>query len=583
MLVGQIAAAGTMMMMSGALDANAFKRADLSNAAYLPPPESLPWEGVLHKHYFDTGTTKLRVEPSFTLLESPDPLTGHPEAWLTMGLNSCYDGAGLKEKGRLPCNAVFVVDVSGSMGSSFAGGSGGSKLDAAKAALLGMVDLLQRDDAVALLAFDEKCEVEVPLARLGDPDMVEKFRAGVERLECRGGTNFMAGFTKAMEVIDDAQASLLAAPVAWTPRVQTELPPAARGGAVFLAAVLRRTARLPGDCSSHVLGFLGLPDVAAHGTAAAAMPGNACRKAFAETRVFFMTDMNINQGTRDGGALCNAIEEAAREQGVLSTVVGIGIDFDVKLTDRLARVRGANYFTVHTTEEFIQQLTEELGYMMAPLAFDVSVQIDASTGVSTEYVYGAPEPEGSSRPAGTLCRVNSFFPSPTDANGQTKGSLIICRLSGLPPAGHLTLVTGYTPRSGGADVELRREVRLLSTESAPSAALKGIVLVRYVNALRCYLADMQRLPPAASTALVSGIAHPPSGGMAEEAGGDRKSLAAGYLDVFERLGNEMADAQQKLVQLEDRDADLGEWQEQLKKTVAGATRIAADPDADDAN
>merc|ERR1712072_1070866 len=101
------------------------------------------------------------------------------------------------------------------------------------------------------------------------------------------------------------------------------------------------------------------------------MPLDTGRRAFTETRVFFMTDMNINQGTKDGDSLLSAIEMAAKQRGVLTTIVGIGVDFDVALTNRLACVRGANYFTAHTTAEFLQQMTEELGYLMAPLAFDL--------------------------------------------------------------------------------------------------------------------------------------------------------------------------------------------------------------------
>lgn len=311
--------------MSGAMDANAFRRCSLSDTERLPQPESITWEGVLHEHYYETGTTAKRVEPSFSLVNSPDPLSGREECWLTLGLNSCYDGPGLKEKGRLPCNIVFVIDVSGSMKSGFSrhfndGRSGVSKLRAAKDAVIGMLPLLHADDAVAILAFDTQCTVEATFTHLSENNAKERLQAAVSSLEARGGTCFMAGFDCAMKEIGEAKMGLLANPVGWTPRINEELPSASRGATKCLRQTLRRVTKMPEGCVDHTLSFLNVCDIAECG--GCARPLDVSRRAFTETRIFFMTDMNINQGNRDADSLMNAVEGAATNHGVMTTIVG---------------------------------------------------------------------------------------------------------------------------------------------------------------------------------------------------------------------------------------------------------------------
>ncbi|MBC8089788.1 MAG: VWA domain-containing protein [Phycisphaerae bacterium] len=85
--------------------------------------------------------------------------------------------------GIMPRDAVFVVDISGSME--------GAKLDAAKAALVGALHGLQRDDRFRLIAFDDRVEQ----FRDGFVEYNERnLRAAdrwVESLEARGGTEML--------------------------------------------------------------------------------------------------------------------------------------------------------------------------------------------------------------------------------------------------------------------------------------------------------------------------------------------------------------------------------------------------------
>jgi len=413
-------------------------------------------------------------------------------------------------------------------------------------------------------------------------------------------------------LIQEAESGISDTPMGWTARINDELPPASRNAAQFLRQTLRKGAHLPSGCVDLVLNFLNVSDITECGTGNSAglhqdsdsqtsrignvfssffqkrspkrqCDANASRRAFTETRVFFMTDMNINQGTKNGNSLMEAVENAAKHQGVMTTIIGIGVDFDVSLTDRLACVRGANYFTAHSTDEFLHQMIEELDYLMAPLAFDMKVEIDQSfngkepeVAVVAQHVYGAPEPaKYGPRPAGTLARINSFFPSSTDAHGQTKGSMILCKLDQAPASGQLNLTTTYIPRSGGNVQQLHHQAKL--TRSSDASALKGIALVRYVNAVRCYLADMRDGQHMPSTSVTAGIAHPQSTFSMEtqvdmqylqekQAGHQQlaeRALAASYCETFEVLEQYLEDVEAELKSFGDLDRDLSMWREKL--------------------
>jgi len=312
-----------------------------------------------------------------------------------------------------------------------------------------------------------------------------------------------------------------------------------------------------------------------------------------------------------------AVENAAKNHGVMTTIVGIGVDFDVTLTDRLACVRGANYFTAHSTDEFLHQMTEELDYLMAPLAFDIEVKIDSrhdghtsAKPVVAEHVYGAPEPANRGpRPEGTLARINSFFPSPTDAQGQTKGSLIVCKLNEAPPSGRLCLSTIYNPRSGGNAQKLHHEAVLRPlSKSYDAAALKSIALVRYVNAVRCYLTDMSDRIHIPSTSKTDGIVHPGSTTCCKQNGKTKSSkclkmpckrascgeepteeecqearqrVATSYCETFDALEQYLKDMEIGLKSLGDQDGCLSKWRNKLVELRTSCAKYVKKPDSEE--
>lgn len=79
-----------------------------------------------------------------------------------------------------------------------------------------------------------------------------------------------------------------------------------------------------------------------------------------------------------------ALFELLKEQaaiGVHISVIGLGVDFNADVTNRITRVKGANYFCVFSLEEFCKTLSQEFVFNFFPIAFDVQLRISAESSI----------------------------------------------------------------------------------------------------------------------------------------------------------------------------------------------------------
>lgn len=91
----------------------------------------------------------------------------------------------------MPRDAVFVVDISGSMG--------GTKLDAAKRALVAALHGLVPGDRFALIAFDDRLERFASGLSPYDDRTVQKADRWIGALQARGGTDMLPALQAALE------------------------------------------------------------------------------------------------------------------------------------------------------------------------------------------------------------------------------------------------------------------------------------------------------------------------------------------------------------------------------------------------
>ncbi len=202
-----------------------------------------------------------------------------------------------------------------------------------------------------------------------------------------------------------------------------------------------------------------------------------------ENRMVFLTDAMPNTGdtSRDG---LTGQTRANAQRGIYTTFVGMGVDFNTALVEELTKVRGANYFAVHSPEEFQRHLDEEFDFMVTPLVFDLDLKLE-SQAYEIAAVYGSPEADAAS---GSLMHVNTLFPSRTE-NGETRGGVILLKLRPIGRPGDLVLRASYLDREGRRG---QSETRVnfpseVSEQFANSGIRKAVALARYFDLMQLWM------------------------------------------------------------------------------------------------
>ncbi len=419
--------------VGGAKDISNFRK-NIEND-YLPLPTDITYEGLYYEYFFDTGDTTVCEKlfcPSYSYSLSKDPFSKEDEYYLQVGLNS-----GIKESDfqRKKLNLVIVLDISGSMGSSFNRyyydqfgnreqleeeadeDAGKSKMEIASKSVVSLLDHLNEDDRFGMVLFDNDAYLANSLSLVGDTDM-NAIKGHILELQARGGTNMGAGMTKGTKQFKD-----------------------------YL------------DINHEEY----------------------------ENRVIFLTDAMPNRGETSEGGLLGMTGQNS-DNKVYTTFIGVGVDFNTELVEAITKIRGANYYSVHSAKEFKTRMDDEFEYMVTPLVFNLLLQLDAS-GFDIEKVYGSPEVNEAT---GEIMKVNTLFPSKREGE-ETKGGIVILKLKKTGVGDTLTLKTSYEDRGGNLDGDdINIELPSVSADHYDNRGIrKGILLARYVNVMRNWI-DYER-------------------------------------------------------------------------------------------
>ena len=510
------AAAGPSIGLSagGAKDISSFR--ENINNSYLPLPSDLTYEGLFYDYYFETGAAQECNKlfcPSYSYALSRDPFSGERQYYLSLGLNS-----GIKDFQRKKLNLMVVLDYSGSMGSPF--------------------DQYYYD-------------------RFGN--MVEVDPSGQESSKTK------------MEIADESVVALL-----------DHLHPEDRFGMVifsdeaFLLDPLTDMAdKKPDRLKSSILGIR-----ETYGTnMEAGMEAGTTQfdrllpqgGSDYENRIIFLTDAMPNLGETGDLPLYRMLEENARK-GIYTTFIGIGVDFNSELVEGITKIRGANYYSVHSTQEFRQRMDDEFDFMVTPLVFDLRLNLDAP-GYEIEKVYGSPEADLAT---GDLMKVNTLFPSQAE-EGAVRGGAILVKLSKLSDQGKIRLSASYEDRDGKSDSD-EAEVILEESDSdfyQNNGVRKAVLLSRYADLLKNWMIDERtaagkggRIVP--SVTLTGGIVIPVELGEWE-----RQSLPLTVSDPYPQLFGRFRDYFQVEAQ-QIGDETLGQEEAILRK-LEGTGEMAAQP------
>jgi len=412
------------MAVGGAQDVNNFRK-NIEND-YLPLPTDISYEGLFYDYYFETGQTKECLKlfcPSYSSAVSADPISNENEYYLSVGLNS-----GIKEVdfNRKKINLVLVLDISGSMNSSFntyyydnpgqekeENLEKKTKMDIANQSIVALLDQLNGEDRVSIVLFDSNAYLAKPLNLVKYTDM-QAIKDHVLEIYAKGGTNMTAGMSMAGEQ------------------------------------------------------FKEYIDI---------------NRDEYENRIIFLTDAMPNTGDISEEGMIG-LARSYSNQGIYSTFIGIGLDFNTELINYITKIKGANYYSVHSEKEFKTRLADEFEFMVTPLVFDLKLELESNDFIILK-VYGSPEADEAS---GEIMKVNTLFPSKVQ-DGETRGGLILLKLKKVGEGNQLSLKTSYLNRqgiSGGDEFSFSIDDNI---HYSNSGIRKGIVLTRYANLMKNWIND----------------------------------------------------------------------------------------------
>jgi Ca-activated chloride channel family protein len=404
------------------------------NNGYLPLPSDVTYEGLFYDYYFDTGANEPAQKlysPAYSTAVSRDPLSGQIEYYLAVGLNS-----GLKKSDfqRKKLELAIVIDNSGSMNENYDRyyyDGNGVQVDA-WAEDDGPVNQKINSAAAAVVGILSQLNAEDRLA-------IVTF-------------NSTASLLRPLSSISEMDIEALAGSV----------NDIIAGGSTNLEAGLALAGAQFADS-----GDLN-PDEY-------------------EKRLIVITDAQPNTGDISSLNLLHNLQNNADGQ-IYTTFIGVGVDFNSDLIERISKIKGCNYYSVHSAVQFRERIDNEFEYMVTPLVFDLELQFQ-SEGWRIEKVFGSPLADAD---GGRLMQMDTLFAAASDAAGQVKGGLVLLKLQKTSsPAASIYLSTTYTDRYGRTDGDMAEvSFENLEPESFENSGIrKGVLLTRYAALLKNWLID----------------------------------------------------------------------------------------------
>ncbi len=422
--------------VGGAKDINNF-RENIQNK-YLPLPTDITYEGLFYDYVFDTGIEEENLCnklfcPSYTSAMSKDPFSGKQEYFLSVGLNSNIKQSDFARK---KLNLVVVLDISGSMSSPF------------------------------------------------DRYYYDRFKQPGQSASKAEGQDSKEWNKTKMEVAKEAVVAML-----------KHLDPEDSFGMVlfddiaYLAKPIRQVAMTDMEAiKGHIMELH--PQGGTNMSAGMQLGKDLFKELIdvdsseVENRIIFLTDAQPNKGELSETGMVGIAKDIA-DQKIYTSFIGIGVDFNTELIESITKIRGANYYSVHSPDEFKKRMDKNFDYMVTPLVFNLQLKLEAP-GFEIQKVYGSPE---ANEATGEIMKVNTLFPSETTEEG-TRGGLVLLHLKKIPGQNNvLNLKVSYEDRKGTADSDVLEFEFIEEEESyyANTGIHKGIVLARYASLIRNWL------------------------------------------------------------------------------------------------
>ena len=413
----------------GAKDVNNFR--ENIKEGYFPISTDITYNGLFYDYYFETKKSDEKSDkmfyPSYSLATSKDPISNETEYYMTVGLNSNIKESDFQRK---KLNLVVVLDISGSMSSKF--------------------NSYYYDFNSNETEKDSDTRSKMKIANESVNTLIDQLnpddRLGIVLFDDD------AYLAKKMNLISETDVDAIKEHV---------LEIEARGGTNFEAGY-KEANKLFKDLKKY--------DANEY-----------------ENRIIVITDAMPNAGTTDKDGILSMVKENS-ENGIYTTFIGVGVDFNTEVVERISDSKGANYYSVHSSSEFKKRMGEEFEFMVTPLVFDLDLNVE-SKDFAVEKVYGTDTKDNLK---GNIIHVNTLFPSKSDDNGEVKGGVILVKLKKLNnnDNGTVRVDVSYKDRTG-KNFSDKKDVEINTSSTAEmyedTGIRKAIVLTRYANTLKNWI------------------------------------------------------------------------------------------------
>lgn len=415
----------------GAKDINNF-RENIKNG-YFPISTDITYNGLFYDYTFQTGKVNESQElfsPSYSTAISADPISNNQEYYMTVGLNSNIKQSDFSRK---KLNLVVVLDISGSMSSGFNSYYYDNMYNSISANEQKNEDTTKSKMQIANEA------VNILIDQLNEED---KFGMVLFDDEAYIGKPISEVSKTDMGAIKEHILEIQAV-----------------GGTNFESGYTKATELFKEYSNVDTNEY--------------------------ENRIIVITDAMPNYGTTSKNELLSYVEQNA-QKSIYTSFIGVGVDFNTELIEKISDVKGANYYSVHSSEEFKDRMGEQFEYMVTPLVFDLQLNLE-SEDYEIASVYGS---DTVNKENGSIMHVNTLFPSKTTTNGEVKGGVVLLKLNkkSQTPSGSLKLNVAYKDRTG-KPYSNSQTVELTQTEEyyENTGIRKAIVLTRYANVLKNWI------------------------------------------------------------------------------------------------
>jgi hypothetical protein len=415
---------------------------------------------------------------------------------------------------RPPLDAVFVVDISGSMGCRFRDDvDNRDKLTVAKGCIQKILSKFTNRDRFAVVLFDDAIQNLLNLQSFNEKKSVKQLTKEFSNIRPRGGTNLSQGLQGGFDQFNGLEEPM-------EPRMRrvfflTDMESGLQDElkVVEIATKYAQFSALPPSTNSTTT-----PGTSAAGTVEAkeeeeeeveeAGPAKRTRKRAAASNTTTTSTKSPptkqSRTSRKSTTTTSSAPEEQRRHPIHMTLVGIGVDLSIDTVERISAIPGAKYISVISASEVQSTLVDDFDFDATPIAFNINLHLPP--GLSIKQAFGSAELNN--LPAHSQhAHISAEFPVPIEESTQmTFGGIYLFQLeenmdtfTNLPVteqvlqftwsdrAGHLSHdAISLVPGGSVSFPSVLTEDEQCSPDSDVGLR-KAVILTRYVNLLTDYV------------------------------------------------------------------------------------------------